>query len=89
MEFIKEEQRDTDTGIRTSNIHLSFERRKRRDRNNIGLNFGWDFSGTNKEQIHILRSPINHKQDKQKYPRYISVKPQDHKEKENILKAGK
>lgn len=40
MEFIKEEQRDTDTGIRTSNIHLSFERRKRRDRNNIGLNFG-------------------------------------------------
>ena len=35
----------------------------------------------------FLRSPVNHKQVKQKYSRYILVKPQDNKEKREHLKS--
>lgn len=90
MEYIKEEQRDTDAGVRTSNIHLRVPRREKRGTEAI---LGWILAENFLEQIRnksaFLRRPINHKQDKQKDPRYISVKSQDHKEKENVLKAGK
>ena len=48
-----------------------------------------NFPAKTRNQFTFLRIPTDHKQDNQKEPENIIVKPQENKEKEYILKADR